>query len=265
MPNRIIKESICTSEDLDKLSQDAEILFYRLIVRVDDFGCFYGNPNIIKSTCFPLKSDVYKCEQVESWVSELIAAGLIIRYTASDGRQYIQFTKWAKHQNIRAKKSKFPQPESNCKQLQADASKCPRNPIQSNPNPIRNPNTKPAKTADYDDDGFESFWNAYPRKSGDIKQAYMEYIGALGSGASPQILMDALNWQAAEWEAEGESQFIPSPENWLKNRRWTEKKRAKPKKAAGKKGKMVSAYDYYGNKKDPEVDIDALNSAMGSL
>ena len=38
MPNRIIKESICTSENIDQLSPFCETVFYRLIVNVDDYG-----------------------------------------------------------------------------------------------------------------------------------------------------------------------------------------------------------------------------------
>ena len=132
MPNRILKESICTSEDLDKLSPWAEILFYRLMVKADDFGTYHGNPAIVKSTCFPLKSDEIKLKQVETWLAELSNAGLIRRYQAEDDRQYLQFVKWDKHQQVRAKKPKFPQFDSTCNQLISDDSKCPRNPIQSN-------------------------------------------------------------------------------------------------------------------------------------
>lgn len=136
MPNRIIKESICTSEDIDKLSKDSEILFYRLLVQADDFGCYFGNPSIVKSKCFPLKTDEINSEQVACWLEELENSDLIIRYTGEDGRKYLCFRKWGKHQSVRATKRKFPAPpqlESNCKQLKSDASKCPRNPIQSNP------------------------------------------------------------------------------------------------------------------------------------
>ena len=137
MPNRIIKESICTSEDLDKLSPQAEILFYRLIVKADDYGAYYGNESIVKSTCFPLRSDAIKSHQVKSWLSELASAGLIRIYEASDGRRYIQFSKWDKHQQIRAKKRKFPPCDDTCLQMIADDCNCPRNPIQSNTNPIQ--------------------------------------------------------------------------------------------------------------------------------
>lgn len=132
MPNRLIKESICTSEDLDKLSPMAEILFYRLIVKADDYGAYYGNVSIIKSNCFPLKSDDITCDQVKEWLCELVSAGLVDTYKA-EGRDYIQFHKWKNHQQIRAKKRKFPEPDNSGNQLKSDDSKCPRNPIQSNP------------------------------------------------------------------------------------------------------------------------------------
>jgi hypothetical protein len=218
MPNRLIKESICTSEDIAQLSKDAEILFYRLIVNADDYGRYYGNPSIVKSNCFPLKSDNIHSDEVDTWLDELVSAGLIDRYEA-DGRKYICFRKWDKHQSIRAKKSKFPAPASICKQMisdasetQANESKCPRNPIQSNTNPIRiqsNPD---------DNDDFDSFWEAYPKKSGDIRQAFFEWEGAVQNGASPDEIIEAVKRQAEEKE----TRFFPSAEKWLRNRGWTE-------------------------------------------
>ena len=46
MPSRILKESICTSESLAYLSAEAEVLFYRLIVKVDDFAVDPKNPRV---------------------------------------------------------------------------------------------------------------------------------------------------------------------------------------------------------------------------
>ena len=111
MPNRIIKESICTSEEINSLSSDAENLFYRLIVKADDFGCYHGNIKIVKSTCYPLRADVIKDKQIIDWINELINAGLIFLYAAEDGKQYIKLTKWEKHQQKRANKPKFPLPK----------------------------------------------------------------------------------------------------------------------------------------------------------
>ena len=163
MPNRIIKESICTSEDVAKLSMGAEILFYHLMVKADDFGVYFGNEQIIKNTCFPLKSSEIKLKQVESWLNELIKAGLIFAYIAEDGKKYIQFVKWSKHQQIRAKKSKYPLYDSTCNQLIADDCNSCRNPIQSNPNPIQ---SESAQSADEIESCFLALWDLYPKKEG---------------------------------------------------------------------------------------------------
>ena len=163
MPNRIIKESICTSEDIAGLSMGAEILFYHLMVKVDDFGVYFGNEQIIKNTCFPLKSSEIKVKQVESWLNELVKAGLLFAYVAEDGKKYVQFTKWAKHQQIRAKKSKYPLFDSTCNQLIADDSNSCRNPIQSNPIESQ---SESAQSANDIESCFLALLDLYPKKEG---------------------------------------------------------------------------------------------------
>ena len=160
LPNRIIKESICTSEDIAGLSMGAEILFYHLMVKVDDFGVYFGNEQIIKNTCFPLKSSEIKVKQVESWLNELVKSGLLFAYVAEDGKKYVQFTKWAKHQQIRAKKSKYPLFDSTCNQLIADDSNSCRNPIQYEIQSIS------AQSADEIESCFLALWDLYPKKAG---------------------------------------------------------------------------------------------------
>lgn len=231
MPNRLIKESICTSEDIEKLSPMAEILFYRLIVQADDYGAYYGNVAIIKSNCFPLKSDAFTCEEVKSWLQELFDAGLIDPYRAG-GRDYIQFRKWKNHQQIRAKKRKFPEPDSNGYQMisndinryqeKSNDSICARNPIQSNPNTESNPNPIQSKGEYETDNGFELFWKAYPKKSGDIRQAYIEYMHATETGVTAENLIDAIHKQT-EGMTQEQFQFLPSAEKWLRNKAWLAK------------------------------------------
>ena len=138
MPNRIIKESICSNEQIDSLSPFEEVLFYRLIVNADDYGRFDGRTAIIRSRLFPLKS--IRDDQIEKAIHALSSAELVDLYYVG-GKPFVRLTGWDKHQSIRAKKSKYPAPETenhqvptsanNCKQMQTDVSKCPRNPIQS--------------------------------------------------------------------------------------------------------------------------------------
>lgn len=89
MPSRIIKESITTSESLSEVSADAERLFWRLVVKADDFGLYYGNPRILASMCFPL--DPPKEQKIRAWLSELVAAGMVGTYTQR-GREAIPET-----------------------------------------------------------------------------------------------------------------------------------------------------------------------------
>ena len=237
MPNRIIKDSICTSENLDTLSPMAECLFYRLLVTVDDFGCYHGNPSIIKSNCFPLKSDDIKREQVKAWVDELIAADLIREYVCKDdGRHYIQFTKWQKHQNTRAQKPKYPLPDDNCEQMHADAPDIRiRNTYSLFDIRNRESNTgacareeEPPPTIQ--DDGFDKFWDTYPSTSGDIRQACKEYMLALEEpGVTREVLQSALEAQIAA-STEKDMKFFPSADKWLRNRTWRKKI---PKKSGG--------------------------------
>ena len=76
---------------------------------------------------------------------------------------------------------------------------------------------------DDDNDRFEEFWNAYPRKSGDIRQVYFEYLGVIQSGVDEQEIIDSVKWQAEE-----KGRYMPNADKWLRNRGWTEK-RPEPK------------------------------------
>ena len=137
MPNRIIKESICRSEEIDSLSWFEEVLFYRLIVTCDDFGRYDGRPKIIKGSCFPLKDITEK--DIDKALGRLAAVGLV-RVYESQGRPYLQLVTWAAHQRIRNQKSKYPEFTDGCElltfdskgqQIKANDNKCVRNPIQS--------------------------------------------------------------------------------------------------------------------------------------
>ena len=142
MPNRILKESICTSETIAELSWFEEVLFYRLIVSADDFGRYDARPAIIKGRLFPLAGVTVK--QIADALNKLASVGIVALYEVG-GHGYLQITTWSRHQSPRAKKSKYPAPPDDlqesahtCMQLQADASKCVQmSPINENGNDTR--------------------------------------------------------------------------------------------------------------------------------
>lgn len=125
MPNRIIRESICTSDSVDKLSWFEEVLFYRLIVNCDDFGRFDGRAAVVKNRLFPLKENL-TLKTVENALHGLASAGLIALYVF-EGKRFLYLPTWGKYQTQRAKVSKFPSPDGGkqadeiiCKQMHAD-------------------------------------------------------------------------------------------------------------------------------------------------
>ena len=109
MPNRIIKESIRTSDSINELSWFEECLFYRLVVSCDDYGRFDGRPAIIKGSCFPLKDNV-TVKAIKDALEKLATAELVNLYTV-DGKPYLSLPTWERHQTVRAKKSKYPSPD----------------------------------------------------------------------------------------------------------------------------------------------------------
>ena len=118
MPSRIIKETIIISESLTAISAEAERFFWRLVVKADDFGLYYGDPRILASLCFPQKPPSE--QKIRSWLNELVREDMVGTYTApEDGKKYLKLLNWGKCQQTRAKSSKYPEPssfDSKCKQ-----------------------------------------------------------------------------------------------------------------------------------------------------
>lgn len=138
MPNRIIKESIKTSRDINRLSWFEEVFFYRLIVSADDYGRYDGDPLVLKNTLFPTKDNI-PVRDIEEALLTLGETGLVDRYKVADGRMVLQILGWTRHQTVRAKKSKYPPPDdknvdkpveksidSNCTQMISNENKCAR-------------------------------------------------------------------------------------------------------------------------------------------
>ena len=120
MPSRIIRESALTSRSLDKLSDGAERMFWRLTLVADDHGRFDASPQVLKAKCFPLKVDTLKTPTIASWRQEL-AAGDHVRLYVVGGREYGHFPGWTAYQRPNRYKSRFPDPpaDSGCNPLQS--------------------------------------------------------------------------------------------------------------------------------------------------
>ena len=184
MPNRIIKESICSSDSIDQLTWFQEVFFYRLIVNCDDYGRCDARARILNARLFPLKTVSDK--DIAKALESLRAAGIVYLYLV-DGKPYLQLRTWERHQTIRAKKSKYPSPEHMeacelnaqtseiiCKQMHADVPV-----IQSESN--TNPKEKSSK---------ELQKKTAPRFSAPSVDEVRAYCQERGNIVDPQVFVD---------------------------------------------------------------------------
>jgi hypothetical protein len=109
MPTRYLKPGIRDSDRIEAvLDPDAEILFYRLLIVVDDFGRTDARPLMVKSACFPIRMRV-NADNCMQWLNILNSTRLIGLYEV-DGKPYLQIAKW--DNKPRANASKFPEPSA---------------------------------------------------------------------------------------------------------------------------------------------------------
>jgi len=109
MANRILRDWTL-SDKVDSLSVHAEVFFTRLIMKVDDYGCFNADTRILKASLFPLKLEKIREADIARWTAECEKAGVIVLYVSANKR-YLQIQDF--RQRLDKAKSKFPLPISN--------------------------------------------------------------------------------------------------------------------------------------------------------
>src|SRR5690606_8947473 len=161
--------SICTSDTIDQLSPEEEIFFYRLIVNCDDYGRMDARPQILRAKCFPLRLDQVDDCKIINWLYKLEEVGLVQIYEV-DSRKYIQIVTWNDHQQIRAKKSKYPAPDDSlkssdirCNQIKSNVPVIQSNPIQSESEYESESNPIP------EDDDWKKISTAYTNLTGRLE------------------------------------------------------------------------------------------------
>ena len=200
MPNRIIKETIKSSPQIDSLSWFEEVVFYRLMVSADDYGCMDGRIVLLKNELFPTKDTVTK-KAVEDAIERLVSAGLLCRYTAN-GMPYLFFPTWEKHQRIRNKHRKYPDPLSSDSELLSNDGQMTAS-CQSESN--KNPNIESNKNTNmrFAPPALEEV-EKYCRERGNnvSAQGFIDYYSSNGWKVGKNAMKD---WKAAvrTWERNG--------------------------------------------------------------
>jgi hypothetical protein len=106
MPNRYIRANAIESEAVNALSWQGEVFYRRLLNRVDDFGRFHSNPNILRASIFPLQLEKVSVADVIRLMKECEDNGLLFTYSV-DGKGCIVMFRW---EQGRAKHSDYPDP-----------------------------------------------------------------------------------------------------------------------------------------------------------
>jgi len=107
MPNRLIYENALTSRKVNKLTDSQEKFWWRLILCCDDFGCFFGEPDVLCGKVYP-RQNVSE-EDVLSYRNALVNVGLAFLYEY-DGEIYLCINQWEDMQTVRTPRRKFPEP-----------------------------------------------------------------------------------------------------------------------------------------------------------
>lgn len=127
MGNRIIKETISTSDKIASLSDFEFRLWIGLITQADDAGRGDARPAVIKGHVFPLRDRV-TAKDIDAALHGLAAKGCVSLYKVG-GKPYFWFPTWAEHQRIRDVKPKYPGPENaDCGGLPQIAADCGSSP-----------------------------------------------------------------------------------------------------------------------------------------
>lgn len=232
MPNRILKDTIRTSKDVNALSDFDFRVWTYLITYVDDYGRGSADPELLKGLVFPRRKGMTEA-QISKAIANLATAGMVTLYNV-DGEPYLLFPSWDKHQQIRAKKSRFPAPDGNGSHVQSSdingyqaIANAPV--IQSESESEYESENESESESESDtektrvnarEERFARFWAAYPRKTGKGEaRKVFEKINPSESLTERMIEAVQAQAQSSQWRREG-GQFIPHPATWLRQGRW---------------------------------------------
>lgn len=240
MPNRILRDGILRSPRVIKLGWAEEVFYRRLHSVVDDFGLYYADPEMLRADCYPRQLKKVSDSDIEKWLHSCVAAGLVRVYRAPDRESYLQVLDF--RQQVRATKSKFPQPPSECA---SDATQMLGNCDASAHLDVSVSVSVSDKSASAD--LFARFWEAYPKKKAK-DDARKEFDKRNPDESLLARMLTAIEAQraSADWQDQ-DGKFIPHPATWLNDGRWQDEE-----------GVAVQAHD-----PDSRASIESLGLSLG--
>lgn len=222
---RTIKPEFFTSEDIVSLTPLSRLFYVALWCEADRDGRLQWKPRTLKMRYLPADD----CD-IEAMAKELTSSGLVVLYEV-DGKTYAEIPTFCQHQVINNREA-----DSVLPARVNDASVT----RESGRKEGRERKGKEGKGTGVDDaDGFDEFWDAYPKKSAkqDALKAWRkvkaEEVAAVMAGL-------AVAKASKDWLKDG-GQFIPHPATWLYGRRWEDEGATAPATTAAS-GILIDAY-----------------------
>lgn len=120
MPNRIVRESILTSERVASLAWPEEVFYRRLMSVVDDYGRHEAGVQLLRSRCYPLQTDQVRVADISRWMAACQKAGLVVLYEVA-GKHYLQVENFGQQQRSASKCPTPPATDISCEQAPATA------------------------------------------------------------------------------------------------------------------------------------------------
>jgi hypothetical protein len=108
MPNRILRDWT-DSERVNELNAQEERFFTRLIMKADDYGCYYAHVSLLKASLYPLLLNEVREADISRWMAACQKAGLIVLYEIK-GKRFLQIQEFK--QRLDKARAKFPLPAS---------------------------------------------------------------------------------------------------------------------------------------------------------
>ncbi len=221
---RTIKPEFFTSEDIVSLSPLARLLYIALWCEADKEGRMVWKPVTFKLRYLPGDN----CD-VLTLCKELTDAGLVVLY--GNGYAHIPAFQCHQHINPRETASQLPEPDASVTRRSSVGTRQPRVGTGANLDMHvqggREGKGKEGTTTRVDvvDDGFDLFYQAYPKKVGK-PAAQKAFKSAKVNGNLSAILADIESKKSSDaWTKDG-GQFIPNPATYLNQRRWEDETQA---------------------------------------
>ena len=187
----------------------------------DREGRLEYRPKKIKAEVLP-----YDSCNLAKLIEQLACHGFVVLYSVN-GENYLSIPAFAKHQNchVREPESTIPAPDEHSASTVPCTS--PARPLTESPllnpeSPLLNPESVEKVPVQGTDD-FDSFWTAYPKKSGSKKSARENWRKLNGERPPLETILEAIQKQLAWRQRAGPGEFRPEwkdPERWIKGRMW---------------------------------------------